>query len=361
MRPAPRKVHQLLAAFHAGDAVGNEALAIQSHLRSAGYESEVFAAWADPRLAGRARRLEEYQEFSGPETVCLFHFAAGSPAGRLIYGVPDRLVVIYHNLTPARFFVGFSGELVRLCHQGRRELAAFAARTELGLGVSEFNRRELEAAGFRRTDVLPFVHDLASYQRPASAVTRRLLEDGRTNILFVGRVVPNKKLEDLLRVFAFYQRYLDARSRLLLVGDHRGQEPYLRRLTEMARELRLDEVVLAGHVEDDELLACYGSADVFLCLSEHEGYGVPLVEAMILGVPVAAYDAAAVRETLRGGGVLLQEKRPEVVAELVHRLVRDRAFRKAVLGAQEQALAELRRTDFGALLRQRLAPVLEGS
>ncbi len=353
-----KRVPQLLAALSYGDAIGNEALAIQHHLRAAGYESDIFAENVHPRMARLARPLHEYREVSSPETVCLFHFSIGSAAGRMVFGAPDRLVSIYHNITPAEFFLGFHPHLAGLCYHGRRELLAFAPRTALALGDSEFNRRELQAAGYRRTEVLPIVLDLDRYRKPASPVVRDLFGDRRKNLLFVGRIIPNKKIEDLLQVFAVYQRYLEPRSRLLLVGEYRGFERYQRRLRERVEALRLDNVVFAGHVDDDDLRAYYSVADLFLCLSEHEGFCVPLVEAMNFGVPVLAFDAGAVAETLRGGGVLLKEKRPEVVAELVHRVLTDAALRSAVMATQEQALAAVRATDFGALLRERLAPAL---
>jgi glycosyltransferase involved in cell wall biosynthesis len=354
------RVHQLLAALSYGDAIGNEALAIQAHLRRAGYESDIFAERVHPRMAQRARPLWEYPSVSGPDTLCLFHFSIGSAASRLIYRAPDRLVVVYHNITPAHFFLGFHHHLAGLTYHGRRELRAFAARAALALGDSEFNRRELQEAGYRATDVLPIVLDLGAYERPAAPVLRRLFDDGRTNVLFVGRIIPNKRIEDLVRAFAVFQRYVRPRSRLLLAGDHRGHERYLARLLEMVRDLRLDEVVFTGHVDDDDLLACYSAADLFLCLSEHEGYCVPLVEAMNAGIPVVAYDAGAVRETLRGGGVLLKEKPPELVAELMERVLADDALRLAILETQRRAMDQVRATDFGALLLERLAPVLPG-
>jgi glycosyltransferase involved in cell wall biosynthesis len=354
------RVHQLLAALSYGDAIGNEALAIQRHLRAAGHESDIFAEMVHPRVAHLARPLWEYSRVSSPDTVCLFHFSIGSAAGRLVHRAPDRLVVVYHNITPARFFLGFHPHLAGLCHHGRRELEAFAGRTELGLGDSEFNRKELEEAGFARTAVLPIVLDLSLYDRPPSPVVRRLYDDGRTNVLFVGRIIPNKRVDDVIRAFAVFQKWFRPHSRLLLVGDHRGFERYFDRLQELVRELRVDEVVFTGHVDDDELLACYRAADAFVCLSEHEGFCVPLQEAMCFGLPVIAYDAGAVRETLRGGGVLLQDKSPELVAELLDQLTRGTALRRAVLASQARAVEAIRATDFGALLRDRLAPVLGG-
>lgn len=355
------RVHQLLAALSYGDAIGNEALAIQRQLRAAGHESDIFAELVHPRVAHLARPLWEYREVSSPDTVCLFHFSIGSAAGRLIHEAPDRLVIVYHNITPARFFLGFHPHLAGLCHHGRRELAAFAPRTELALGDSEVNRRELEEAGFARTGVLPIVLDLSLYDRKPSPVVRRLYDDGRTNVLFVGRVIPNKKIDDLVRTFAFFQKWVRPRSRLLLVGDHRGFDRYFDRLRELVSELRVDEVVFTGQVDDDELYAYYRLADAFLCLSEHEGFCVPLQEAMHFGLPVVAYDAGAVRETLRGGGILLQDKSPEMVAEILDRVTRGTDLRRAVLASQAKAVAAIRETDFGALLRERLGPVIPTS
>jgi glycosyltransferase involved in cell wall biosynthesis len=186
---------------------------------------------------------------------------------------------------------------------------------------------------------------------------QRLYGDGRRNLLFVGRIIPNKKVDDLIRVFALYQRG-DPRSRLLLVGDTRGHERYYDRLRELVEQLGVRDVVFTGHVDDDDLLAYYRVGHLFLCLSEHEGFCVPLQEAMHFGLPVVAYDAGAVRETLRGGGVLLTEKRPEVVAELVSRILSERDLRERVLRTQDRAIREIRGTDFGALLRERLSPVL---
>ena len=355
------KVHQLLAALSYGDAIGNEALAIQRQLRAAGHESDIFAELVHPRVAHLARPLWEYREVSSPETVCIYHFSIGSAAGRLIHGAPDRLVIVYHNITPARFFLGFHAHLAGLCHHGRRELEAFAPRAELGLGDSEFNRQELEEAGFRRTAVLPIVLDLSLYDRPPSPVVRKRFDDGRVNVLFVGRVIPNKRIDDIIRSFAVFQRWLQPRSRLLLVGDYRGFERYLGRLRELVSELGAEEVVFAGHVDDDELYAFYRVADAFLCLSEHEGFCVPLQEAMHFSLPVIAYDAGAVRETLRGGGILLQDKRPDLVAELLDRVTHGGELRRAVLASQARAIASIRATDFGALLSERLDAVLRGA
>jgi glycosyltransferase involved in cell wall biosynthesis len=352
-----RRVHQVVGALHPGDAVGREALAIRRHLRDAGYESEVFAGFVDPRLGGEAHPLREHSAHDGADAACVYHFSPGSPAGRLALAARGPLAVVYHNVTPAGFFVGWSDESARLAAGADAELRELAERASLGLAKSAFSRRDLEAAGFAAAAVMPFVHEPGP---PAtrSPVFERLYRDGRRNVLAVGRLAPNKRLEDVVRAFALLQRGPVPRGRLLLVGDD-GLHAYASALRELARSLRLRDVVLSGRVDHDELQSAYALADVLVSLSEHEGYCVPLVEAMLAGVPVVAYDAGAVAETMAGAGVLLRDKSPGVVAAVIERLLEDESLRAAVLAAQERVAARVRATDYRALVLQALAPVLE--
>jgi glycosyltransferase involved in cell wall biosynthesis len=358
----PRAVHQVLAALAYGDAIGNEALAIRAHLRQRGYDSDIFAEKVHPQMAGLARPLSEYGARGGPETLCLFHFSIGSAASSLVYHRREPLVCIYHNITPPEFFFPFHPHLARLCHHGRRELKAFAQRSVLGLGVSEFNRKELEVAGFKRTGVLPIVVDWSRYDEAPGPVMRARLEgfSGPT-ILFVGRIVPNKKIEDVIASFAAFQRHHSPRSRLLLVGDTTGHERYLRRLLETVRSLRVRDVIFTGQVTQPDLIAAYRGSQAFLCLSEHEGFCVPLLEAMHFGLPVLAYDAAAVSETMAGGGVLLEDKDPRLVAETLARVLADPAFRGTVLRSQARTLEAAKKIDFDALLEGHIQTALESA
>lgn len=354
------EVHQIVAMLSKGDAVGNEARVFQSLLRARGYVSEIFAGALAPGMAGRGLLASEYfRRPSSPSAVNIFHFAIGSPVADQILARRERLILRYHNVTPYRFFEGFSPELVRLCHDASRSLATFAPRTVLGLAVSEFNRLDLERAGFARTSVLPLGMDLPALDSPPDPIVTSRYGDGRRNLLFVGRVAPNKKIEDLIRVFCAYQRYVEPESRLFIVGDERGLESYLRRLVELVSHLRVDEVVFTGPATQAELNAYYRLSHAFLCLSEHEGYGASLIEAMHFGLPVLAFDAGAVKETLKGGGVLLTDRRPEVLAELLGVMMSDAAVRAAVLRTQEQSLARVRAVDLGLGLDQALRSIEE--
>jgi glycosyltransferase involved in cell wall biosynthesis len=357
MAPAlVRRAHQVLGALHPGDAVGREALAIRSHLRAAGYDSDVYAGFVDPRLGAEARPLRDYPPRDAVDAACIYHFSPGSPAGQVALRARGALAVVYHNVTPASFFIGWSEESARLAARADGELRQLAARAAVGLAKSAFSRRDLDAAGFAATSILPFVHDPGP-PRGRSAVFERLYADGRRHVLAVGRLAPNKRLDDVLRAFALLQRALP-RTRLLLAGDD-GLRAYADALRGLARSLRARDVVFCGRVDEDELRSAYALADVLVSLSEHEGYGVPLVEAMLAGVPVVAYDAGAVAETMAGAGVLLRDKSPAVVAAVIERLFGDEPLRAAVLATQERVAARVRATDYREVVKRALAPVLE--
>lgn len=357
-----REVHQVVAALSPGDAVGNEAMAFQQILRSRGYAAEVFAGALAPEMAHLGLPITDLSRRPAiPDAVLMLHFAIGSPVVPLVFSRAEPLILRYHNITPYQFFVGLNGHLVGLCYHGARHLAAFAPRTTLGLAVSEFNRLDLDRAQFPRTAVLPLGMNLSTLDEAPDPVVRARFQDDRKNLIFVGRVAPNKKIEDVIRAFCAYQRYVEPESRLFIVGEGRGFENYTRRLDELVSHLRIDEVVFTGAVTQAELNAYYRLSHAFLCLSEHEGYGAPLIEAMYLGLPVIAYDAGAVKETLGHGGILLKEKNPEEIAELLGMVVPEGPIRRAVLETQKAALEKIRSVDFAALLDQALRTVVESA
>lgn len=345
-----RGVHQVLATLGYGDAIGHEVLGIQRVLRAAGYSSEIFVETADPRLEHVTVDYRDLPAASHPDNLLIHHFSIGSRASRVAYALPDRMALVYHNITPPEYFIGVHPLLVQLCFMGRRELRAYVDRVALALGDSEYNRQELEDAGFRDTAVLPVVPSFSHLDVPPSPLLAAPFDDDWVNLLFVGRVIPNKKLEDVIRAFAAYKRKINPRSRLLFVGSHAGFDLYFAMLQQLVASLRLPDVHFMGHVSNEELTAFYDVADVFLCASEHEGFCVPLIEAFYKRVPVIAYAATAVPATMDGGGVLFRDKDPAHVASLVDALVSDPDLGERVLEAQDAALARLVGRDFGGTL-----------
>ena len=347
MRPA---VHQVLATLGYGDAIGHEVLGIQRVLRAAGYASEIFVETADRRLEDLTVDYRDLPEASHPDNLLIHHFSIGSRASRVAYALPDRMALVYHNITPPEFFVDVHPLLVQLCYLGRRELGVYANRVELGLGDSEYNRAELEALGFPHTAVLPVVPDFSHLAGPPNFMQAGAFDDDWVNILFVGRMIPNKRIEDVIRAFHAYKRWFNPRSRLLLVGSHGGFERYLAMVHDFVARIGAADVHMLGHVSNEELAAYYEIADVFLCASEHEGFCVPLMEAFHMGVPVVAHAATAVPATMDGGGVLYGRKDPIEIAGLLDALVSNVALRESVLAAQDAALDRLLARDFGGML-----------
>ncbi|MBI3490807.1 MAG: glycosyltransferase [Acidobacteria bacterium] len=356
-----RAVHQVLATLGYGDAIGHEVLGIQRVLRSAGYESDIFIESVDPRLESMTRDYRELLDVSHADNLLLHHFSIGSRASRTAFALPDRMVLIYHNITPATYFAGIHTELTRQCYLGRRELRAYVDRCDLALGDSAYNKEELDQIGFPRTDVLPVVPDFSHFDREPNDLITREFDDEWTNVLFVGRVVPNKKIDDLVRFFHAYQRGFNPRSRLLIVGAQSGFDRYLTSLHQLVATLGASHVHFVGQVPDEELVAFYDVADLFLCASEHEGFCVPLVEAFYTEVPVLAYAAAAVPATMDGAGVLYADKDPLHVAALMDAVVSSGALRDRIVDGQLAAVDRLRSKNFAGALLAFVRGVLSGS
>jgi len=344
------RVHQVLATLGYGDAIGHEVLGIQRVLHGAGYESEIFVETADRRLEHLTTDYREMVGAIAPDDVLIHHFSIGSRASRTAYALPGRMALVYHNITPPEYFLGVHKDLVKLCFRGRRELTAYVSRCELALGDSEYNRQELEALGFARTGVLPVVPDFTHLDLEPNTMTSDSFDDGWTNIMFVGRVIPNKKFEDVIRAFHVYRTRHNPRARLLLVGSYGGFEKYLTMLHALVARLGTPDVHFLGHVSNEELTALYEVADLFLCASEHEGFCVPLIESFYKRVPVVAFAATAVPATMDGGGVLYDTKDPFEVARLMAAILDEADVEDAIVASQDAALDRLLRKDFGGTL-----------
>jgi glycosyltransferase involved in cell wall biosynthesis len=260
------------------------------------------------------------------------------------------MALVYHNITPPEYFLGVHKDLVKLCFRGRRELTAYISRCAVALGDSEYNRQELADLGFPETGVLPVVPGFAHLDLPPNTMTAGRFDDGWTNIMFVGRVIPNKKFEDVIRAFHVYRTKYNPRSRLLLVGSYGGFEKYLAMLHGLVARLGTPDVHFLGHVSNEELTALYDVADLFLCASEHEGFCVPLIESFYKRVPVLAYAATAVPATMDGGGVLYATKDPFEIARVMAAILDDAELEDAVIASQDAALDRLLGRDFGGTL-----------
>lgn len=323
------RIDQYLPGFAPHDAIGNHTLQTRRVLREAGYESDIWAEFILPPLGREAKPYLEDPRRPGEERVLLYQSSTSSPMASWLQARAEEgeaLIGHYHNITPAQYFARWEPAIANAMEDARRELAMLAPHIPFSFADSGYNAAELVDYGYKETVVCPLLVDLEEYHRPPDPTTldrlRRRREQSGAHWLFVGRVAPNKCQHDVIGAFAVYRRVFDPGARLTLVGGATSPH-YLRALERMVGELELgDSVEVLGGLSDAELLAHWAVTDVFVCLSEHEGFCVPLMEAMELGVPVVAYAAAAVPETLGGAGVLLDDKDPLTVATAVDELCR---------------------------------------
>lgn len=308
-------------------------LQLRTLLRRAGYPSDIYFEHLDPRLAGQARYFSEAERAADPGRLILYHASTDTEmndwlieAGR----AGQAIVVDYHNMTPSEYFSAWEPRAARSMQRGRRQLAELAPHVMAAVADSEYNAREMSEFGIPAAVVCPILLDLEDYHRaPDPDAMERL---GRDPLwLFVGRLAPNKCQHDVIAAFAAYRRLYEPAARLALAGGATSPR-YQKALQSMIDDLGLsDAVELVGSVPFPELLAYFHRAEVFVCLSEHEGFCVPVIEAMELGVPVVAYAAAAVTETVADAGILLDDKEPLAVARAVRSLLTDEPARREVV------------------------------
>jgi glycosyltransferase involved in cell wall biosynthesis len=308
-------------------------------LRDAGYRSEIYALEAKDefrKLAQPYRSFGNRRSPNGEETWLLYHSSVGSPVADFVAQRPEPLLVDYHNITPPSFFVRWEPVVAGALSLGRRQLARLAAQTQLGLADSAYNAGELTDFGYSPTAVVPILLDITALDRtsPDPALLERLRSARRRGgaaWLFVGRLAPNKAQHDVVKAFAAYRRFHDPQARLHLVGGS-SSHSYLIALR--------DAVELAGPVSDEALRAYYEGTDVLVVCSEHEGFCVPLLEAMHRGLPIVAYASTAVPETVGDAALVLPTKRPSTVAAAVARVLDDERLRGRLVDAGTARLAE---------------------
>ena len=339
------EIHQVLVSAAPGDAITDAAFELRRLLRRAA-PSEIYARYVDPRLEEEVVELDRFTERRSPtpeDDLIVFHASIGEPA---VFGFlrdrPERLVVDYHNISPAGPFYAYDPAFAGLLQGGRREVAALADRAALALADSSYNAAELVDMGYRDVRVAPLVIDLTRVtgaRAPAGLEDRIRAETDGPVVLFVGQLLPHKRPDFLVGMFHVLVTYLVPGAHLVLVGAHRLPR-YTRALTSLIAELNLERVRVTGPVSAGELAAWYRRADVFVTASEHEGFCVPLLEAMAFDVPVVARRFAAVPETLGDAGLLLPPDAPvTVAAEAVARLLRDGPLRRRLTGRGRDRLS----------------------
>jgi len=352
---SPQRIHQMTANLVYGDAVTNDVLEIDRLLKSWGLNATIYAESAESRLGGVSRPTSAYEPYlADREDVLLYHYSIYSDNLQQYRRSHNRKVVIYHNITPPEYFQDFDPHLATLCRFGRASLAALSD-CDIALAVSEYNLRDLIAAGVpaERAFVRPVSLDLVNLaEAPVNGeLARQLRTTARVNLLSVGRLAPNKRCDDLIKVAYAYHRYIDPSVHLWLVGN-RSFRTYVKYVAELISRLDLNEVVtVTDRVSRGDLRTYYENSDVFLSASCHEGFGVPLIESMTFDLPILARAAAAVPETLGDAGILIREWKIPEIAELLRIVVSDGGLRTTLKTHGKHRVAQLTREKAEAPLR----------
>jgi glycosyltransferase involved in cell wall biosynthesis len=338
-------VHQFVPALIPRDATGSHTLLLRDALRRAGLRSEIFAEATHDELLAESIPAERYPQVAAPGDVLVYQFSTSSMVAELLADRPEPLVIHYHNITGPEHYEAWEPDIARRAADARRQLRLLAPRAVLGLADSAFNEADLRAAGCGRTLVVPVLSDHGRLGVPPDPPTVAALAAGKAaggaDWLFVGRLVPSKAQHELVKALWVYRRLYDPRARLHLVGLP-SSPPYARALAAFIDSLGLaDAAVVHGEVSDAALAAHFAAADVFVCLSQHEGFGIPLLEAMGTGTPVVALDAGAVGSTLGDAGVVLAPAGALRVAAAVHRILGDPRLHAALVGAGRRRAGQL--------------------
>jgi len=335
------QIIQLLSTIAYGDAVGNDTIAIRRLIEEMGYDTDIYAQNIDSRLKkGTAKSIDKMTNL-GKKDIILYHLSTGTDLNYGLLNYTGRKIIIYHNITPYHFFYGYSKVNFDLTYLGREGLIFLKDKIERCFADSEYNKLDLKETGYAcPIDVLPIIIPFDDYVKTPDQNTSKRYQDDWVNVLFVGRIAPNKKIEDIIRSFAYYKIHINSKSRLFLVGSYNGMDVYYNQLQKYVQMLGISDVIFTGHTKFDQILAYYKLADVFLCMSEHEGFCVPLVEAMYFDLPIIAYKAAAIPDTMGNSGIVIDEKNPALTAKLIEKLTLNTAFRQAVVSKQQDRLKD---------------------
>jgi L-malate glycosyltransferase len=355
----PTRVHQMTATLAAGDAVSNDIFEIDRRLKSWGFETRIYAENIERGMARFCHSDAEYEPYvDQTQDLLVFHYSIYAANLELYKRSRNRKLVIYHNITPGEYFEPYDSSLAALCHMGRESLEQLNG-CALALADSDYNRQELIAAGMpgERTAVRPLFMRLDLLERSTrnEPLYQEIKRRGGANLLYVGRLAPNKGCEDLIKILAYYHKYVNPRAHLWLVGSQ-SLTAYVAVLRMFASRLGVsDAVTFAGPVIDlASLRTYYEACDVFVFASRHEGLGVPLVESMDFGLPILAYKAAAVPETLGDSGIMYTRWSYSHICEMLHLLVTDQALRQQVIRRQRQRRADFAPEHVESALRQAL-------
>lgn len=352
------KIYQVVASLNFGDAIGNDVVAKKHVIEDMGIETEIYASGIASKVTEPGAYLLDDMPKVKEDDIVIYHMGNGSPVNHMVTELNCRRIMVYHNITPYEFFGIDNITSSENCRVGLEDMRNhMKGKFDSYIADSEFNKSNMIEMGYKAADidVIPVIVPFDDYTQEPDADMVRKLSDGVTNILFVGRIAPNKKQEDIIRAFAYYKEKVNPDSRLILVGSHDANGMYYPDLVSYVEQLGVEDVIFPGHITFAEILAIYKTAHVFLCMSEHEGFCVPILEAMTFDVPIIAYNACAVPETIGGASVVVDDKDPVFLSKVIKEVTENQEMRSMIIEAQRRRLEDFRyekiKEDFQRYLR----------
>ncbi|MBM9577489.1 glycosyltransferase family 4 protein [Leptospira sp. 201903070] len=342
-----RSVQQFSAGFNPGDAISNEMLEIRNYLRELEYKGDIYSENIGASKLPFVKKYKTYKKSS--KDILFYHHSIHSGVFDFLRSFRSPRILIYHNVTPHHFFESYDLKMSYLLKKGREELKEMKDRFDLVFAVSKFNQAELQELGFQNVGILPITYQLSQSipkaEKPVTPIKK---------ILFVGRITPNKRQDDLIRLAHAYKTLYSDQFQFYLAGFS-SRELFLYR-EELERMLDFYDlrknVLITGFLSDNELNHLYQEADVFVSMSEHEGFCVPLIEAMVHKIPILAYAGGAVPETLNGAGILFKKKKFSDLAVLLNKILTNSDFKNRILNGQDLRLEAFKNVESKSVLRK---------
>lgn len=345
-------IHQLVHTLNYGDAISGEVLALHRIFNNQGIKSEIYCINTHPKYKGLTKDYRDFDNSFMGEVI--LHYSLGSPLNPLYRSLHiAKRTLIYHNITPSEWYSGVNPRIVKDIEDGVRELPDLLKISDKILSDSLSNAEDIRKIGFK-SEVLPLMFDPNRWDMASNPGFNDLLKkDKAINLLHVGRIAPNKCIEDIIKIFYFYHHHVEKNSRLWLPGIDIDTELYSFSLKRMVHEFNLTGYVeFCGGRSDDELRSLYEGCDVYLCMSEHEGFCMPVIEAMNFGLPVISYNAGALPDTVGNGGILINDKDPLRIACLIDSIIQSAEIKKDLIAAGKTHVEKFSFSNFEERVRR---------
>lgn len=355
------KIIQVIVTIQKGDAIGNFTLILDRMLKRAGYDARICAV-----NIGKGISQKQIDDFSclnkvKRDDLIIYQMCEGNHINNILKKLICKKIAIYHNITPPEFFSKYGKCMAPIQENAIKEIQMLNQTFDWCIADSEFNKQDLIKLGYdeNKIEVIPIIIQYDDFKkRPDEEIIQKYSNHGYVNFLFVGRIAPNKKQEDIIRTFAYYKKYINEKARLILIGSP-FSEDYFNDIRTYIQALGLENsILIPGHISFEKILAFYSIADVFVCMSEHEGFCVPLIEAMLFDIPVVAYDSTAIKYTLGRGGVLLHDKNPMVFAGAIDKILSSDDLKAGIIAEQRLRLEELKQSSIEERIMKTIRTVI---